>query len=59
MTEALKLAIDFGQNNAELERIIAITTKKNIPAIKLLGRLNFIKIADLKDDSAEYAIVKP
>lgn len=54
MTPAMQLAIDFGINNIGLKRIWAITTKQNDKAIKLLNKLNFIKIADLQDDEIEY-----
>ncbi|WP_136668046.1 GNAT family N-acetyltransferase [Flavobacterium sp. H122] len=54
MTAALQLAIDFGINNIGLKRVWAVTTKQNNKAIKLLMRLNFIKIADLQDDEIEY-----
>jgi len=54
MTNAMQLAIDFGINNIELKRIWAITTKQNIKAIKLLDRLQFIKVSDLEDDAIEY-----
>lgn len=58
MTRALKLAIEFGLNNIGLSKITAITTKQNQNAIKLLGRLNFIKTADLQDNEIEYQFVK-
>lgn len=54
MTTAMQLAMDFGINNIGLKRVWAITTKQNIKAIKLLKRLNFIKISDLQDDEIEY-----
>ncbi len=54
MTNAMQLAIDFGINSIGLNRIWAVTTKKNLKAIKLLDRLQFIKIADLEDDQIEY-----
>ncbi len=54
MTRAMELAIDFGINTIELKRVWAITTKENFKAIKLLKRLNFIKIADLPNDEVEY-----
>ena len=54
MTTAIKLAIEFGLNDMGLTKIMAITTKQNIRAIKLLGRLNFIKTSDLQDDEMEY-----
>ncbi|MHC2992897.1 GCN5 family acetyltransferase [Pontibacter sp. HJ8] len=56
MTSAMQLAIDFGLNTLGLQRIWAITTKQNDKAIKLLERLHFIKIADLRDDEIEYEL---
>lgn len=57
MTAAMKLAIEFGLNDIGLTKIIAVTTKQNHNAIKLLERLNFIKTADLQDDEVEYLCV--
>lgn len=57
MTLALKLATEFGLNEIGLTKIIAITSKQNANAIKLLGRLNFIKIAELQEDEVEYQFV--
>ena len=54
MTTAIKLAIEFGLNDMGLTKIMAITTKQNIRAIKLLERLNFIKTSDLQDDEMAY-----
>ena len=56
MTFAMLLAIEFGLNNIGLKRIWAITTKKNEKAIKLIEKLNFIKIADLEDNEIEYEL---
>ncbi len=56
MTSAIQLAIDFGLNDIGLKRIWAITTKENLKAIKLLERLQFIKVADLQDDKIEYEL---
>jgi len=53
---ALMLAIDFGINNIGLKRIWAITNKQNEKAIKLIEKLNFIKIADLDDNEVEYEL---
>ena len=58
MTEAMKLAIEFGINEMKLRKIGAITSKENKPAIQLLERLNFVKIKDLDDDEVEYFFVK-
>ncbi|WP_018478659.1 GNAT family N-acetyltransferase [Pontibacter roseus] len=56
MTDAMRLAIDFGLNHIGLKRIWAVTTRKNDKAIQLLERLGFIKIADLPDDEVEYEL---
>jgi ribosomal-protein-alanine N-acetyltransferase len=56
MTNAMLLAIDFGLKNMELKRIWAVTIKQNNQAIKLLERLNFIKLTDLPDDEIEYEL---
>lgn len=56
MTFAMLLAIEFGINNIGLKRIWAITTKQNEKAIKLIEKLNFIKIADLNDNEVEYEL---
>ncbi len=58
MTFALLLAIEFGQNNVGLKRIWARTTKQNEKAIKLIEKLNFIKIADLENNEVEYELGK-
>lgn len=57
MTRAMKLAIEFGFNDIELTQIIAITSKQNHKAVKLLERLNFTKTADLPDDEIEFEIL--
>lgn len=56
MTFALLLAIEFGLNNIGLKRIWAVTTKENEKAIKLIEKLNFVKIADLDDNEVEYEL---
>ena len=56
MTFAILLAIKFGLNKIGLKRIWAITTKQNEKAIKLIEKLNFIKIADLNDNKVEYEL---
>lgn len=58
MTTAMELAIDFGINFMKLNRIWAITTKQNDKAIRLLTRLDFIKVADLPDNEIEYELRK-
>ena len=56
MTFAILLAIEFGLDSIGLKRIWAVTTKQNEKAIKLVEKLNFIKIADLDDDDVEYEL---
>lgn len=56
MTLAMTMAIDFGNNYIGLNRIWAETSQENKTAIKLLERLNFIKIADLEDNHIEYEL---
>jgi ribosomal-protein-alanine N-acetyltransferase len=57
MTTAMQLAIEFGLNDIRLTKIMAVTTKQNNAAVKLLERLNFIKTADLQEDEVEYEFV--
>lgn len=57
MTAAMKLATQYGLSNIGLTKVIAITTKQNINAINLFGRLNFIKTKDLEEDEIEYQFV--
>ena len=57
MTNAMRLAIDFGQNTIGLKRIWAATSKQNIKAIKLLERNNFGKTNDLESDEVEYKFI--
>jgi [ribosomal protein S5]-alanine N-acetyltransferase len=56
MTAAMELAIDFGINFIKLNRIWAITTRQNDKAIRLLTRLDFIKVTDLPDNEIEYEL---
>ncbi len=58
MTKAMQMATDYGLDNIGLTKIIAITTRQNSNAIKLLGRLNFIKTGDLPDNEIEYEFVR-
>lgn len=58
MTEALRLAIDFGWREMRLQRITAVTTPQNLKAIQLLERLQFKKVADMQDGKVEYAARK-
>lgn len=57
MTSAMLLAIDFGINTIGLKRIWAITSQDNSGAIRLLERLNFIKVADLEGNKVEYELL--
>ncbi|MES2761661.1 MAG: GNAT family N-acetyltransferase [Bacteroidota bacterium] len=54
MIMAMELAVDFGIKEIQLQRIVAITTTENEAAIKLLGRLGFIKTINLEDNSIEF-----
>jgi ribosomal-protein-alanine N-acetyltransferase len=56
MTSAMLLAIEFGLTHIGLKRIWAITTKQNEKAIKLIEKLNFIKVADLNQNEVEYEL---
>lgn len=56
MTTAMRLAIEFGINDLKLKRIWAVTTKQNNKAVKLLEKLNFIKLRCLKGDQIEYQL---
>jgi ribosomal-protein-alanine N-acetyltransferase len=56
MTEALHLAIAFGRQEMGLNRIWAVTTVDNAPAIRLLKRLGFVEGADPKGDEVEYML---
>ena len=56
MISAMVLAIEFGLTIIGLKRIWAITSRQNEKAIKLIEKLNFIKIADLNDDEVEYEL---
>ena len=51
MTEALSLAIKFGFETMNFQKIIAITTKSNTKALQLLTRLNFEKIEEKGKES--------
>jgi [ribosomal protein S5]-alanine N-acetyltransferase len=56
MTAAMRLAIQFGQQNIGLRRIFAITSPQNEKAIRLLDRLGFAKTVDLDDGKVEYVL---
>jgi ribosomal-protein-alanine N-acetyltransferase len=57
MTQAMKMAVQFGLEIIKLTHVGAITSKDNESAIKLMERLNFIKIADLPDNEIEYQYI--
>lgn len=57
MTSAISLAIDFGIKNIGLNRIWAITSQQNEKAIKLLERLNFVKIGVLDGNEVEFELL--
>ncbi len=59
MSAALKAAIEFGLNHIGLKRVIAITSKQNAKAIKLLDRLGFELVSDLSDDELNYELNNP
>jgi len=59
MTQAIKLAVQFGLETIKLARVGAITSNDNEGAIKLMKRLNFIKVADLPGNEIEYQYIKP
>ncbi|SFN05330.1 ribosomal-protein-alanine N-acetyltransferase [Chryseobacterium oleae] len=59
MTDGMSLAIDFGLNTIGLKRIWAATSRENGPAMKLLERLHFVKIADLSYGEIEYELTQP
>ena len=56
MSSAVKLVVAFGFSTMKLKKIFAITTRQNDKAIKLLDRLNFVKIQDLEAGRIEYQI---
>lgn len=57
MTSALRAAIEFGLNHIGLKRIIAVTSKQNGKATKLLDRLGFKIVSDLIDDEVKYELI--
>lgn len=56
MTQALKLAIQFGLEQMELSKIIAITDLQNIPARRLLTRLEFVESGKIDSKQIEYIL---
>lgn len=56
MAAAMLLAIEFKLNDIGLKRIWPKTSKHNEKAIKLIEKLNFIKIAEFDDNEVEYEL---
>ncbi|GAB2451303.1 N-acetyltransferase [Hymenobacter qilianensis] len=56
MTSAMVLAIQFGLHTIGLKRIWASTSQHNLGAIKLLEKINFIKVANLDGQEVEYEL---
>lgn len=56
MSEALRLAIDFGMDQMQLKRVFAITANQNVKALRLLERLGFARSAELEGDSVEFIL---
>ncbi|ACU08021.1 GCN5-related N-acetyltransferase [Flavobacteriaceae bacterium 3519-10] len=54
MSDAMKLAVDFGLNTIGLKQIWAATDRTNIAAVKLLERVGFRKTAEREDGEVEY-----
>lgn len=54
MSAALLLAIGFGLQTMQLNRIWAVTNLNNTKACRLMERLNFKKVTYLKDNEVEY-----
>lgn len=57
MTKALDMAANYGLNTMGLQKVRAITTLQNTPAIRLLERAHFKKTATLENDALEYTRV--
>lgn len=56
MTDAMKLAIDFGFKHMELETIVGITMAHNHQAIRLFERLGFTLTARLPEDEVKFEL---
>ncbi|MBF9237385.1 GNAT family N-acetyltransferase [Hymenobacter sp. BT683] len=54
MAKALKLVIEFGKSELALKAIVAITSRQNRPAIRLMEGLAFREAATLPDGYVEY-----
>jgi len=58
MSEAMTLAIEFGLNHLQLNRIWARTSRDNYKAIKLLERTGFTKSAELDAGEIDFEFQK-
>ena len=56
MSEAITMALNFGWNTLELERVIAITASDNTPSIKLLESMGFKRTSREMEPHVEYDI---
>jgi ribosomal-protein-alanine N-acetyltransferase len=56
MTEAMKLAMDFGFNIIGLQKIVAMTSVHNDKAIQLLRRLQFLQTESLMEDELKFEL---
>ncbi len=56
MTEAMKLAMDFGFNIIGLQKIVAMTSVYNEKAIQLLKRLQFQQTESLTEDVLKFEL---
>ncbi len=56
MTEAMKLAMDFGFNMIGLQTIVAMTSVHNEKAIQLLKRLQFQQTEILRDNELKFEL---
>lgn len=59
MTQAMALAIAFGRAPMGLARIIAVTTRDNRPAIRLLERLHFRRVSESTDGDLTFELDGP
>ncbi|MCI1186406.1 GNAT family N-acetyltransferase [Hymenobacter sp. DH14] len=56
MRAAMQLAIDFGLHEMKLAQLVAVTTRPNEAAIRLLERLGFAETADLPGEAVAYVL---
>lgn len=56
MTKSMHLAINFGFETIDLERIAAITTIQNKKAVALLSRLQFQETRKITKEEVEYVL---